>query len=189
MFYSFCKFVLNIFLRLRYKIVVHGNPNLEDTPLIICSNHISNWDPLILAIIFNRPINFMAKKELFTNKLFGNLLKKAGVFPVDRENVNIKTIKYSINLLKDNNVLGIFPEGTRVTEVKEDNMKTGVAMIASRSNADIVPVFIKGEFKFRSKIEVFIRENIKIEQFKQLPKDIKNKEITKEIYEEIYKVV
>lgn len=188
MFYRFARFLLKIVFKIRYKLVVHGNTNLPETPLVICANHINLWDPILLAIIFDRPIRFMAKKELFENKFLGFLLNKFGAFPVDRDNVNIKTIKDSIKLVKENEVLGIFPEGTRVKTVSEENMKTGVAMIASRAGADVIPVFINSNYKFRSKVEVFVRDKIAISSFDDVSKDIRNKEITKAIYENIYKV-
>lgn len=188
MFYRFARFLLKIVFKIRYKLVVHGNTNLPETPLVICANHINLWDPILLAIIFDRPIRFMAKKELFDNKFLGFLLNKFGAFPVDRDNVNIKTIKDSIKLVKDNEVLGIFPEGTRVQTVSEENMKTGVAMIASRAGADVIPVFINSNYKFRSKVEVFVRDKIAISSFDDVSKDIRNKAITRAIYENIYKV-
>ena len=188
MFYRFARFLLKIVFKIRYKLVIHGNTNLPETPLIICANHINLWDPILLAIIFDRPIRFMAKKELFENKFLGFLLEKFGAFPVDRDNVNIKTIKDAIKLVKDNEVLGIFPEGTRVKTVSEENMKTGVAMIASRAGADVIPVFINSDYKFRSKVEVFVRDKIAISSFDDVSKDMRNKEITKAIYENIYKV-
>lgn len=188
MFYRFARFLLKIVFKIRYKLVVHGNTNLPKTPLVICANHINLWDPILLAIIFDRPIRFMAKKELFENKFLGFLLEKFGAFPVDRDNVNIKTIKDAIKLVKNNEVLGIFPEGTRVKTVSEENMKTGVAMIASRACADVIPVFINSNYKFRSKVEVFVRDKIAISSFDDISKDMRNKEITKAIYENIYKV-
>lgn len=188
MFYRFARFLLKIVFKIRYKLVVHGNTNLPETPLVICANHINLWDPILLAIIFDRPIRFMAKKELFENKFLGFLLEKFGAFPVDRDNVNIKTIKESIKLVKNNEVLGIFPEGTRVKTVSEENMKTGVAMIASRAGADVIPVFINSDYKFRSRVEVFVRDKIAISSFDDISKDMRNKEITKSIYENIYKV-
>ena len=188
MFYRFARFLLKIVFKIRYKLVVHGNTNLPETPLVICANHINLWDPILLAIIFDRPIRFMAKKELFDNKFLGFLLNKFGAFPVDRDNVNIKTIKDAIKLVKDNEVLGIFPEGTRVKKVSEENMKTGVAMIASRAGADVIPVLINSNYKFRSKVEVFVRDKIAISSFDDVSKDIRNKAITRAIYENIYKV-
>ena len=188
MFYRFARFLLKIVFKIRYKLVVHGNTNLPETPLVICANHTNLWDPILLAIIFDRPIRFMAKKELFDNKFLGFLLNQFGAFPVDRDNVNIKTIKDSIKLVKDNEVLGIFPEGTRVKTVSEENMKTGVAMIASRAGADVIPVFINSNYKFRSKVEVFVRDKIAISSFDDVSKDIRNKAITRAIYENIYKV-
>lgn len=134
------------------------------------------------------PYDLWQKKELFDNKFLGFLLNKFGAFPVDRDNVNIKTIKDAIKLVKDNEVLGIFPEGTRVKTVSEENMKTGVAMIASRAGADVIPVFINSNYKFRSKVEVFVRDKIAISSFDDVSKDIRNKAITRAIYENIYKV-
>ena len=188
MFYRFARFLMKIVFTIKYKLDIHGNTRLPETPLVICANHINLWDPILLAIIFDRPIRFMAKKELFENKILGFLLYKFGAFPVDRENVNVKTIKDAIKLVKNNEVLGIFPEGTRVQTVSEENMKTGVAMIASRAGADVIPVFINSNYKFRSKVEVFVRDKMAISSFDDVSKDIRNKAITRAIYENIYKV-
>lgn len=63
--YNVLKFISNVIFRLFFRIKIHGNNKLPDGRLIICSNHISALDPIILAISTNRKISFLAKKELF----------------------------------------------------------------------------------------------------------------------------
>ncbi|EGS32403.1 acyltransferase domain protein [Finegoldia magna SY403409CC001050417] len=63
MFYRFARFLMKIVFTIKYKLDIHGNTRLPETPLVICANHINLWDPILLAIIFDRPIRFMAKKN------------------------------------------------------------------------------------------------------------------------------
>ncbi|MDN8940728.1 lysophospholipid acyltransferase family protein, partial [Staphylococcus aureus] len=79
-------------------------------------------DPVFLAIIFSSKIKFMGKKELFENKFLAVFLRSIGVFPIDREGRDLKSLKNSIKLLKDGKVLGIFPEGTRTHNINRKNV-------------------------------------------------------------------
>lgn len=162
--------------------------NLPQEKLIICSNHISFMDPFILAISFGRQVHFLAKKELFQNKIVAYFLKKLGAIPVDRQNIDLKAIKNSIKVLKNNNYLGIFPEGTRVKEVKKENMKNGIAYIATKAKADILPIEIKGHYKPFSQIKAEFKPIIHIEKYENLQgKEVYSK-ITEDVYNSIYNV-
>src|SRR5699024_9236133 len=146
--YKFLKVVLSVIFRIIFRIHVINKQDLtnKNESLIICSNHISALDPIILAINFDRHINFMAKKELFKNKLVGKFLKTLGAFPIDRQELDMKSIRYSMNLLKENKVLGIFPEGTRVKKVDSSNMKEEIGLMASRTNSNMLPIYIERDY-------------------------------------------
>lgn len=160
-FYNFVKGIANVIFRLIYRIEVNGKNNIpKEGRLVLCSNHSHIFDPIIISMVFPRPIHWMAKKQLFKNKLFSAFLNKLGAFPVDREESDLSAIKNSLRVLKEEGVLGIFPEGTRVKKINLENAKPGVALIGVKSQSFILPVFIKGKFKPFSKIEVYFGQPI-----------------------------
>ncbi|WP_162007942.1 lysophospholipid acyltransferase family protein [Heliorestis convoluta] len=120
---------------------VRGLENIpRQGPVIIASNHISNWDPLIVGCAVHRPVHFMAKMELFKIPILGALLRNFGAFPVERGGTGRKALKKSIELLAEDKVIGLFPEGTRSKTGTLGEGKSGVALIAAKSGASIVPV-------------------------------------------------
>ena len=109
---------------------------------IVIANHQSNLDPILMANYFWRRMIYLAKKELMNNKLtkwfFG---KKFGAIPVNRQSVDVSTIKDALRTLKDNKTLVIFPEGGRREDSFSDDIKNGTAMFALKTGAPIVPMF------------------------------------------------
>jgi len=109
---------------------------------IVVANHQSNLDPILMANYFWRRMIYLAKKELMNNKLtkwfFG---KKLGAIPVNRQSVDVSTIKDALRTLKDNKTLVIFPEGGRREDSFSDDIKNGTAMFALKTGAPIVPMF------------------------------------------------
>jgi len=182
--------VFKIFFRIKVK----GKENLPaEGGVILMSNHISAYDPPLLAAIFSRPVRFMAKKELFKNPVMRFVLFLADAFPVDRSKNDITAVKKALSVLKDQEVLGLFPEGTRREEGKLGNPKAGSVMLAIKSCAPIVPIGIKN-IKKEGKITINIGKAFTMDQFskkrlskperKKASKYIKNK-IQKELnYEE-----
>lgn len=109
---------------------------------IICPNHISNMDPVFLIMSQKRQIFFMAKSELFKNKIIKKFLYAIGAFPVQRKKGDTKAINKSYDILKNNNVLGIFIEGTRSKDGEFLKPKSGAAMISYKTNTPVIPVYI-----------------------------------------------
>ena len=167
MFYNIIKFIASIFIRLVYRIKVTGLENMpRDGKLIICGNHINNLDPVIIAIVLPRTINWMGKKELFKYKWFGFILKKLNVFPVNRDGTDLKSVKKSLRILKEGNVLGIFPEGTKVKGYDIKNAKPGVALLAVKSKTNILTIKIESNYKFFNTINVKIGELFDVSDYK-----------------------
>jgi len=108
--------------------------------VIVAPNHLSYLDPLLVAVAIDRPIHFMAKAELFNNKILGKLLTKVYAFPVKRGNADRHAIRHALQLMEEGKVLGIFPEGTRKRPGRVEHTQAGAAMIALRSGAPILPV-------------------------------------------------
>ena len=148
-------YVVGLVARILHPVSVEGMEKLPSSGVLLCPNHASNWDPILVAL--RLPINYrlhiMAKEELFKNPLLGWLLRKVGAFPVSRGNSDINAVKLSIQAIKDGDNLLVFPEGTTVhngvgyIDGLPAHAKAGVAMIGVRTGATLVPVFVDGEKK------------------------------------------
>ncbi|NLW51790.1 MAG: 1-acyl-sn-glycerol-3-phosphate acyltransferase [Tissierellia bacterium] len=157
--------------------------------LILCSNHINLLDPLVLAVSTKRKVHFLAKKELFKKEWFAKILRSLGAIPVDRNAIDLKAIKASVSVLNENKYLGIFPEGTRVKEVKYENIKNGISYIALKANSDIQPVEIVGRYIPFSGLKLVYKDLIKIDNYKEMPKNDAYQQIALDVYKAIYDIV
>lgn len=106
---------------------------------IIASNHVSNWDPVVVALVLDRPIHFMGKAALFKYAIANKLFTSLNAFPVRRGIADRKAIRHALQVLEDGKVLGIFPEGAR-NNSGDMKAQSGVVMIALKSGAPIIPV-------------------------------------------------
>ena len=125
--------------------VINKSNEPDDSGYIVCANHSSGADPVALCYAFRKnQVFFMAKKELFNIPIFAQLIKVLGAFPVDRSGSDVGAIKKAVSLVQQNKCLGIFPQGHRYKGEDPRNTKTkkGLALVATRTNADIVPCFI-----------------------------------------------
>ncbi len=139
--------------KLLYFYKVKGKKNLpKEGPFIACSNHISNLDPVLLALTQKRQIYYMAKAELFENKFFAGLIRKLGAFPVHRGSGDTKAIEQAESVVKDDRVLGIFIEGTRSKTGEFLRPKSGPSIIAQQTHTPVIPVCITPKNK---KIKLF----------------------------------
>ncbi len=157
MIYHIVVFLVRIAYAVWYNVKVEGRENIpKKGSYIFASNHRSYADPVLVVICGRGRFAFMAKSELFQNKLFGGLIRVLGAFPVERGKGDTEAIDRAINTVKNGTHLLIFPEGTRSTTGKVGKGKTGVALIAARAGADVIPVGInfEGKLHFRSKIIV-----------------------------------
>ncbi len=108
------KFLINVVLSIFYRFKTEGMENIpEQGGAIICSNHPGTTDMFFIACRVKRLIHYMAKEELFSNKIMKYLMNIAGAFPVRRGSGDIESIKTAIGILKAGKLLGILPEGTR----------------------------------------------------------------------------
>ena len=159
--------VAKFIMSLKYKLRYEGKDNLPKTgAYIVSANHLTSFDPVLLAMNSGRVIHFMAKYETFEKPFTRFFLTHFNSFPVKRGSSDKSSIEYAINLIKHGEVIGIFPEGTRNKEGGEpQKAKSGVALIAKATNADVVPCSIHiGEKKgFRRPCTVRYGKLIKFE--------------------------
>ncbi len=140
------RWLLNVFIFKRQKDVrVSGLENIPELGrVILISNHISNYDAPFIACSINRRFHAMAKVELYKNKVFGRLLYLLGAFPVKRGEGDIGAIKMAMKILKREDALLIFPEGTRGNGKEILSFNSGFAVLAEKMNAPVVPVYLSG---------------------------------------------
>ena len=137
---------------------VNGKKNLPKTgPFIVSSNHLSNHDPVFLALTQKRQIYYMAKAELFKNKFLSWLIRTLGAFPVERGAGDGKAINQAEEVVNDGRLLGIFIEGTRSKTGEFLRPKSGAAIIAHQMNVPVIPVCITPKNK---KVKVFRKVTI-----------------------------
>ena len=162
MLYSVLRFIINIVLRIVYRIEVVGNNTVESNKAyIVASNHRNNLDPLLVIITFNkRKIHYIAKKELFENKILKFILDRTYVISLDRNKNDLGALKESLKVLKDGEILGIFPQGIRVSSIEDDTSKAGIGMFAMRTNTSVIPVSIVAENNYKpfSKIKIIYHD-------------------------------
>lgn len=161
MLYTLAKIIVKFLCVLFLRVEVVGLYNMpQNGGIIVCSNHKSYIDPPFLTAYLNRRLSFMAKKSLFSNAFLGYILKKLRAFPVNRGGSDISAIKTAIEIVNNGNALLIFPEGTRSKSGELLKFKNGASLIASKTNAVIVPVAIVGSYKLFSKMKVIIGKPI-----------------------------
>lgn len=167
-FYTGVRVVMSPILRLIFRIKRTGYRNLpSEGPVILCSNHRSYYDPVILGASFKRDLKFMAKAELFENPILRLIITSLGAFPVKRGKRDSEAVKKAISILKNGEVLAIFPEGTRLKEGSAPlRFKSGVALFAYQTHAPVVPVAIvtKGRVRPFKRTEVRVGKPLSFEE-------------------------
>ena len=146
-FYEFAKKIFRFQFRLMgWRLVGVENMPAEG-PVILAVNHQSLWDPLVTGSSLPRKVSFMAKEELFSIPVLGNIFRKMGAFPVKRGQGDMNAIRHSLAILKEGGVLGLFPEGTRSKDGELQKGLPGMVFLMEKSKATVVPVKMFGTRK------------------------------------------
>lgn len=187
-FYLIAYTIVAPFIRLLFPRRVVGLENLPEGGALLCANHASGWDPLIIAVALPRRsrLTVMAKDSLFRIPGLGFILRKLGVFPVRRGESDLKAMKTALKVLGGGNRLLVFPEGTRVEEQGEVEAKGGVTVMATRTGVPMVPVYCGEKHKFLRKTTVVFGEPYMPVIAGRRPTPEENRRIAEEIMGRIY---
>jgi len=179
----FLKFIFKMMVLIVYRPKVVGKENLpKDTGALICPNHVHPFDSVVMITMLKRPVRVLAKEELFSNGALRFLAKVFGVYPVKRGKADLQAIKISLKLLKQEEFLLMFPEGTRNGMEKGKKAKNGAVLIAATAEKPIVPVGLQGSFKPFTKVIVNIGKPIDYSKYKD---EVKDKEQASKLTEEL----
>ncbi len=178
-----------IYCKIVYRFEVIGKENIpKEGAAIICGNHRTFLDPPLIEVTCGRYTRFLAKEELTENKFLAALGWIFEAILVKRDSKDIMALKESLKVLKNNDCLALFPEGTRNGIAKGEKVKDGAAFFAVRSGAPVIPCGIKGGEKENRKVTITYGKPLDFSEYKgSKDKDILDK-ITEEIMEEILKL-
>ena len=160
--YKVVKTVVKPLFKILYRPTVIGIENIpKEGSVILAGNHKSNFDAATMLYGPKRIVHMMAKKELFKTKLSNWFFRSMAAIPVDRKSKDQNAKNSAIEILNENKVLGIFPEGTTNKTIGTKNevdllpFKYGAVSFASKTNTKIVPFAICGKYKmFKEKIYI-----------------------------------
>ena len=123
----------------------------REGPVILAANHTSNLDAVVIGswIIpkLGRRIHWLGKKELFAWPVVGWAAANGGVHPVDRDAADVEAFRLAKRILDEGHILFVFPEGTRSPDGTLQQARDGVAVLAMRTGAPILPVAIAGSYR------------------------------------------
>ncbi len=191
-FYRFFYYVAKLVLWFWWDIKVVGKENIpEDGAAILVGNHQSNVDPVLIAIQTHREVHFLGKVELEKTKIGKWFFDHLHVIPVNRTSVSPATMKRSLQVLKSGELLGIFPEGTRVKDkANKPEVMSGYITFAIREKVPIIPVHIEGPgMGFRSKVYATIGQPIElIENYGKRVKGPELQKLADDVMDTIYAI-
>lgn len=166
--YTFGKALVKTALTPLYRFEVVGTEKFpEEGGILLCSNHIHALDPPVVGMTSPRTVHFMAKEELFKVPVLGKLLPQVNAFPVKRGMSDREALRSALRILKNGDVVGLFPEGTRSTDGILKKGLSGAGFFALRGNADVMPCVIIGPYKPFRKVKVVYGDPVLMEPFRE----------------------
>lgn len=186
-----CKIIVRplcfVAAKIIYRVRIEGLENVpKNSACIICGNHVHALDAPALLATINRDVCFMAKEELWRSIGFRFMAMCYNVFPVKRGKKDTDAIKTALRVLKNNQILGMFPEGTRNGMERNIKPKNGAVNIAIRAEVPIIPFGVIGDFKPFKKIIYRFGEQIDLSNYKDKAKDKEFVDgLTKEVMDKV----
>ncbi len=139
------RWMFRLQLTIAYRMRVHGLENFPKSgSTLICSNHQSFLDPMVLGVACPEPLNYLARKTLFKPGPVQMFLSLNDAIPIDRDSIGLSGIKESLKRLKRGEMLVVFPEGTRTDDGGLRPFQPGFDLLARRSKSRLLPIALDG---------------------------------------------
>lgn len=176
------------FVGLFYPMKFYGRENIPENGALVCANHSSAVDPFFVAYALGkkRNIRAMAKDSLLHVFFVGRVLRLIGTFGVKRGESDIQAAKYAMDQLNDHQYVLVFPEGTRVKSREEGDPKIGAAMMAFRTNSQVLPIYIPMKKKPFRINRVYIGEPCRMVSAGKRATSAEYHKFTEELMDRIY---
>lgn len=146
--YEFCRSILRLIFFPLFRISATGRKNVpRKGPVLLLSNHQSFFDPMFCQLPINRHMHYVTRSTLYDVKIFGPLMSTLNTIPIRRGEADIAAMKKIIEVLKKDQMVCLYPEGTRSSDGKIADIKPGFGLLSRRGNATIVPVTIDGAYE------------------------------------------
>ena len=152
----------------------------QEGPLVVVSNHASDFDPPIVSCSMCRPVAFMAKEELFRIPVLKQGIELYGAYPVKRGAADRSAIRSALNCLSAGWAVGLFLQGTRTPDARISEPKLGAALIAAKAKVPLLPVSLWGTeaiFKKGSPVPRPVPVTVRIGQVIDPPTSTKREEL------------
>ncbi len=152
----------------------------KEGPLVVVSNHASDFDPPLLSCAVGRPVAYMAKEELFRIPVLKQGIELYGAYPVKRGAADRSAIRSALNCLSEGWAVGLFLEGTRTVDARITNPKLGAALIAAKAKVPLLPISLWGTeaiFKKGSPVPRPVPVTVRIGQVIDPPTSTKREEL------------
>lgn len=156
---------------------INRENTLIEGKALILSTHQSHLDPLLIGVTFNERLNYLARRTLFNNKIFGFIITMLDAIELDRDRSGLAGLKETMRRLKQGKKVLIFPEGTRTADGMIAPLKPGFLSVARRSKVPLIPVAITGAYESlprtsklprRYPLRVAVGKTIEFAEFEQL---------------------
>ena len=166
------KLVWYVFYKPIFRIKKVNENNVPDEgAFVLCANHLNMLDALAIVCGCKRKVRFICKESMFRVKALSWALKLADIIPINREKNDIESMKRSIKALKNGEILGVFPEGTRKGMEKNLKAKSGAAFFSLKTSTKVIPVGIQGSFKPFTKVKLVFGEPLDFSEYYGKEKD------------------
>jgi 1-acyl-sn-glycerol-3-phosphate acyltransferase len=164
--YRFLRILLRLLFRLLYRVKIEGLQHIPaQGPVILCANHISVLDPPFIGTYLNRKLRYLAKAELFEIPVFNRLITYLGAIPVKRGGVSKESIKRVLEILRQGEMICIFPEGTRSGQLAAG--KKGAASFALKTGATVIPAVIIGDYKLFRPMKIIYGPPVDLDRYRE----------------------
>lgn len=146
--YDVIRVIARLFATLVFRIRCHGRTNYPSTGgALVCANHQSFLDPVLVGLTCGRRLNYLARSSLFRHALLRPIIQFLDAIPIEREGMGLSGLKETLRRLKHGELVLIFPEGTRTVDGRLGPLKPGFCAVARRARVPLIPVGISGAYQ------------------------------------------